>query len=612
MVCRLSGAAFSRNLQRLASSIAVLFGSVALAAPIELVRDGQSDYTILVEEGAAPAERFAAQELQNYFEQITGAKLPIAAAPSSDARIVIGAHSLSRALAIPSRFADDDSFKIKRDGAALFIKGATPRGTLFAVYAFLEQLGCRWFAPGVATLEGHHELIPHHRTLTLPSLDIAEEPLMRFRKRDADLGRRSHTASTWAALLSWMAKQRTNVFAISIDAFEKNRERLRDECARRGMILFVGQHALVEHVLSRAKYFSTHPDWFGLIDGRRTVRARGHPVMFETANADAVRAFHTNLVAYLRTRPEIDVVQLWPPDGALWSESPESTALGAPPDRMASLVNDTVRALRDAGLKTRVAFLAYSSFADPPRTRAFDPETILEFCPISQNPRFALRDARAPANAKYHAQLESWLDRRNRFPGAIIHYSYYAKYSWRSLPVVLPEQIAAEIQHWSELGETGTSLYCEPGNWLTLEANHLAFARASWDPHFAAARWFNEYLHDRFAGAADAMEKFYVEMSAISLDALIPQSRSIAPARARAGLEAARRALDEASAQAKSPDAQWFISRIAWQPDYLDLALKLREAELAGGSGANERAAIDALIAKHPNDGTMLDRGFGR
>jgi hypothetical protein len=55
-----------------------------------------------------------------------------------------------------------------------------------------------------------------------------------------------------------------------------------------------------------------------------------------------------------------------------------------------------------------------------------------------------------------------------------------------------------------------------------------------------------------------------------------------------------------------------FISRIAWQPDYLDLALKLREAELAGGSGANERAAIDALIAKHPNDGTMLDRGFGR
>jgi hypothetical protein len=40
-------------------------------------------------------------------------------------------------------------------------------------------------------------------------------------------------------------------------------------------------------------------------------------------------------------------------------------------------------------------------------------------------------------------------------------------------------------------------------------------------------------------------------MSAISLDALIPQSRSIAPARARARLEAARRALDEATAPAK-------------------------------------------------------------
>jgi hypothetical protein len=108
-----------------------------------------------------------------------------------------------------------------------------------------------------------------------------------------------------------------------------------------------------------------------------------------------------------------------------------------------------------------------------------------------------------------------------------------------------------------------------------------------------------------------ARKRFYELVSAISLDALIPQSRSIAPEVARKSLAEARIALREASSHTKNPDALWFIEKISWQPDYLDLALNLREAEVAKRSGTAERAAIEALVAKHIHDGTMLDRGYG-
>jgi hypothetical protein len=586
------------------------FVAAARAAPLTLAENGVARCTIVVAENAAPPERFAGAELQSYLEQICSAKFPISSKPNRDASIVVGTHDTTETTAVPSRYADDDAFRIRIDGSALIVKGATPRGTLFAVYALLERLGCHWFAPATAVLEGHHEWVPHIEKLALEPFDIIEQPAMRYRKRDADLGRRSHNIASWPALFAWMGKNRTNAFAISVDAYEKNRFQFRDECARRAMFLHVGQHSLVERFLPRTKYFAAHPEWFGMIDGKRTTRARNRPVMFETANAEAVHRFHENLIEYLRTRPEIDVLQLWPPDGTLWSESPESELRGTPAERMAELVQQTTVAVREAGLRPRVAFLAYSSFADPPRNMRFDPETLLEFCPINQNPRFTLADPRAETNAKYHAQLSRWLA---QFPGAITHYSYYAKYSWRSLPVVLPAQIAAEIAEWRALGEVGTNLYCEPGNWLTLEANHLAFARASWDARFDAARWFDDYLRARFGAAAEPMKRFYAAATTISLDMLIPQSRTMKPDAGSPLLPEVRSALDDARQRAERADAKWVIAKVAWQADYLAHALSLRAAELAQDSKTEERvrAEIASLVAAHANDGTILDRGFG-
>jgi hypothetical protein len=43
----------------------------------------------------------------------------------------------------------DDGFLLRVSADRVSLTGNTDRATLYAVYAFLEDMGCRWFAPNV-------------------------------------------------------------------------------------------------------------------------------------------------------------------------------------------------------------------------------------------------------------------------------------------------------------------------------------------------------------------------------------------------------------------------------------------------------------------------------
>ena len=277
---------------------------------------------------------------------------------------------------------------------------------------------------------------------------------------------------------------------------------------------------------------------------------------------------------------------------------------------MAKLVRKISSEVKKSGLKTRISFLAYSYYTDPPADMSFDEDILLEFCPINQNFKYALSDRSDSVNLEYSNSLKSW---KKSFPGDIIHYSYYAKYSWRSLPVVLPHLIAEEIREGHDSGEAGSSIYCEPGNWLSLETNHLTFSIASADPDFNVKKWYREYLLSRFGRAAGDMRKYFKTASEISLGALIPQSFSNDIDRFFKLQQKASILMRKSLENADTQEAKWLINRLSWQPDYLLLALGLRKAQL-DDDPKNEnlyREKINTLIQDHQQEGTTLDRGYG-
>ncbi|MBO4548026.1 MAG: hypothetical protein J5758_02315, partial [Abditibacteriota bacterium] len=124
--------------------------SVCLRAA-QLTRDGQALAVIVCPADATVPEQNAAKELAAYIEQISGAALPIReTASDTDFNICVGQTGAVKSLA-----GDFDWESLKGDGILirsgknyLILAGDRPRGTLYAVYTFLEDhLGVRFWSP---------------------------------------------------------------------------------------------------------------------------------------------------------------------------------------------------------------------------------------------------------------------------------------------------------------------------------------------------------------------------------------------------------------------------------------------------------------------------------
>ena len=150
---------------------------------IVYVENGAPVGEIVVAKGEGP--KFAAEELQQFIERSTGAKLPIVAQPTGKPAFIIGIAPDGFDVATLPR----DGFIIRTVGDNTYIVGQDEaefspvsrrsvsghyykRGTLFGVYGFLERfLGARLVLPIPEC-----EYVRTMKSLTLPAIDLYDRP----------------------------------------------------------------------------------------------------------------------------------------------------------------------------------------------------------------------------------------------------------------------------------------------------------------------------------------------------------------------------------------------------------------------------------------------------
>lgn len=158
-----------------------------------------------------PAVTFAAAELGRYLGRMTGHAFPRVAEPAV-ASVVLGTFPalvsllpLPVPVPVPAVPADDphwdDAILLKSHAGRLFLGGSNPRSVLFSVYAYLEQLGCRWLYPGP---DG--EVVPR-ADLRLDGFAAYERASLRIRGAAA-----YPDAPGGEHYVDWMAKSRLNYF----------------------------------------------------------------------------------------------------------------------------------------------------------------------------------------------------------------------------------------------------------------------------------------------------------------------------------------------------------------------------------------------------------------
>lgn len=579
-----------------------------------LAENGKSNYEIVLSGSASEVEQFAAEELQKYLKTMTGAMIPIAQGSAGAKVILIGDKMAPRGLINATKLGFDGYVCQARPGKIL-LAGINDRGTLFSVYAFLRDLGCRWFAPnfdfyGSAT----GEVIPQVSVLRVPQLDQAVKPGMKYRKQDSGEAI-SQTVETLRQMIEWLPKAGMNVFMFPLNqhgegkvVWDNYRAALIPELKKRGLLIEIGQHGY-ENFLPQKLYFDQHPDWFGMIKGKRS-RARN--VAFETANPQAMRQFLQNVKTYLKAHPEIDVFDLWPPDGVKWSESSESLKLGSPTERQALVVNAVAKMVKVDFPRMKVEFLAYQQYTIPPKKTQFEDNTILDFCPYARSFAAPLWDKQNSFNREYAQDLTRWLG-RGVFKGDITIYTYYRKYSWRSLPIVIPRLIAAEAQHYQKLGVQGMSLYSEPADWFTFELNDYIMAQTMMHPDLDVAVTLHDYAQKRFGPASIPIEQYFqvIEETTRKVCCLngSPVESEGEVQQGLGRLEEAKRLLDQAVREAgEHAAAKLLVSKLQASLTYAmaDVRIRLQAWKMGRGGKFGDNAERLARLFYQLRD-TFLD-----
>ena len=202
---------------------------------------------IVVDKDASLPQQHAARELADFLKQVTGVQRPIVnQAPADVPRLLVGAAAARLA---DTSFTTDglgaEGIVIKTVGNDLILAGGEPRGTLYAVYSFLEeQVGCRWWSSKVS-------FIPKKPNLSFENLNIRFVPVLEYREPfwyDAFDG-------------DWAVRNKCNGHKENLNAQRGGKWYFRED---KDWV-----HTFYD-LIPPDKYFDDHPEWFSMIDGVRS------------------------------------------------------------------------------------------------------------------------------------------------------------------------------------------------------------------------------------------------------------------------------------------------------------------------------------------------------
>ncbi len=160
---------------------------------LTVVRDGKTDWVIVLPQGATAPVRHGAEEIQKHLKMMTGAELPIVEPK--------GAQPGSPILLRLDETLGSESFRIDTTPAGITISGDARRGLLYGCYAFLEDVvGCRWYTSRITK-------VPKKATLTVGPLHISQKPAFEYRE----------PYYTEAFDRDWAVRNRTNGNAQHLD-----------------------------------------------------------------------------------------------------------------------------------------------------------------------------------------------------------------------------------------------------------------------------------------------------------------------------------------------------------------------------------------------------------
>ncbi|MDB6004584.1 MAG: hypothetical protein JWR15_1571 [Prosthecobacter sp.] len=466
----------------------LLLSSLTLAAAgadMPLVQDGRSTSVIVHAADAPGSVRKAAQELQRYFEKVTGAKLPIMPgdAPAQSSFISLGDTPAARAAGITVSDVPLEGFRLLTRGGNLFIagpdtrdkeltsEGGTSTGTLNGVYTFIEDyLDVRWLLPGPLG-----EDVPVHTSLRLLAVDRTEKPAFRNRRVPG-------IQNDQPAVQEWSARQKLG-FSMKLE------------------------HSHNWKQVVPASLHAQHPDWFPEVDGQHPPVV-GDRYKLETTNPGLVQHYAQTAIEAFRKNPQLPVFSLSPTDSDGWSTSAASKALFDRDPRgklsvtplVLKFYNDVAKIVAKEFPDRKLAGYIYASYLYPPSTGVPPLEPNL-FLVIAPSISYGYQLYREGVKEEWDGIMKAWSAQTSKI-------AYYDLFNWLkgssgAITPPAPEILNFAFPRLVQYGIQGVYIY-GTSEWSQAAVNNYVIARMEWNPALDANTLCDEFYQRAYGAAAGA------------------------------------------------------------------------------------------------------------
>ena len=443
--------------------------STAIESEIVLAENQLSKYRILLPSAPSASERKAADILQQYFLEVSGAALPVVSAEEhrSKYEIVLGQNDRLDELAVKIDFNSlgEDGFAIKTDSMRLIIAGGDDKGTLYGVYSFLEKyLGCRMYSPQVT-------VIPKRERIALNRIDIVEVPVIKFRD--------THYRVTWhPEYIDWHKLDH-------------------DETGDRtdwGMWVHTFNSLVPPEI-----HYDEHPEYFAMVKGKRI------PTQLCLTNPDVLQITVQNLRKKIARNPEAKYWSVSQNDNREFCTCEKCKAIddreGSPSGSIVSFVNQVA----DQFPEKMISTLAYEYGRRAPRTIVPRDNVNIMLCSIE-----VFRDkpiTQDTSSADFARDVKEW----GKIAKDIIVWDYVIQFNHLVSPFPNLHVLQPNLQFFAE---NGVSAMFEQGNREVggefAELRAYVISKLLWDPYQNVDTVINDFLRGYY-GAADRPIRRYID-----------------------------------------------------------------------------------------------------
>lgn len=378
-------------------SLALLQVSLMTAptiAAVTIANEGRAKMEIAVAADATSSERTAVAELSAYLARMTGDSFRVVTeseASGAAPRIYVGPTAFARRAGLVASEFGTEEWVIRTAGGNLILMGGRPRGTLYAVYHFLEDvLGVRWWNP-------FEETVPQSPNLTLAQVDRRGKPTLAYRDIYMLYG---HDGGRFAA------RNRLN------------RQGDEDIAAEYGGSRNYGPpyhvHTFYQYVPPES-LFEEHPEWFSLISGRRTAKDAqlcltnpGLRVFVARRLKDWIQESHEAAAGAGLPPPEVFSISQNDWNGACQCDTCQALARQEESEAgpLLDFINYLADSVKDSYPAVFLDTLAYVYTDKPPKTIKPRDNVIIRLCDTGSN---FIRPITDPENTAFREHVLRWV-----------------------------------------------------------------------------------------------------------------------------------------------------------------------------------------------------------